>query len=79
VTWHRTKGTLPVTVDLPYGLNDRLRDHCARQGTSLSYEVRLAIRRHLAYPPAEGDVPPLPDGVRPHGRPKKAGRKQGKK
>lgn len=36
----------------------------AGAGRTLTEELELAIRRHLAYPPPAETIPPLPDGNR---------------
>jgi hypothetical protein len=46
-------------LELPDELDNQLRDHCRRADSRVADEVRLAIRRHLAYPPPP-QTPPLP-------------------
>jgi hypothetical protein len=78
VPTHRTPGMTQLGVDILDELSDRLREYCARVGSTITIEVRLAIRRHPAVPPRDA-VPPLPDAARPRGRPKKAAGSKGKK
>jgi hypothetical protein len=71
VPTNRSKGMTQLGVDIPNELSARLRDYCHSRGSKLADEVRLAIRRHLDYPPADTS-PPLPDAARPRvGRPRK--------
>jgi hypothetical protein len=65
----KAKGTVQLAVELPLELDARLRERCARVGAKLTDEVRLAIRRHLDYPPPDA-VPPLGDAP-----PKRSGNK----
>jgi hypothetical protein len=63
-------------LEIPVELSDQLREHCRRIGASITDEVRLAIRRHLAYPPPTDAPPPmLPDAAPRPRRPAK--RKKG--
>lgn len=57
------KNLIPLFVELSPELDGRLRDYCKERGARIADEVRMAIRRHLDYPPAES--PPLPDGPAP--------------
>jgi hypothetical protein len=41
-----------------------LKERCEEKGLKLGAEITLAIRRHLAYPPPDPELPPLPDSPR---------------
>jgi hypothetical protein len=56
-------------VEIPDELFARLKERCERLGLKRADEVRLAIRRHLDYPPPDV-VPALPD-AEPKGKPKR--------
>ncbi len=59
-------------LEIPDELDDALRARCASVGTRMSDEVRLALRRHLAYPPPPETIPPLDDAPKlRRGRPRK--------
>ena len=53
-------GMVGVYVELPEGLRDRARAFAAGRGEQFADVVRLAIERHLAYPPAPPVPPPPP-------------------
>lgn len=54
-------GMRALYVELPADLDERLRTFCDQVGKKVADQVRVAIRRHLDYPPPQLDVPPLPD------------------
>ena len=54
-------GKVGLYVELPEALNEELRAYCERTGSGVAEQVRLAIRRHLTYPPAPEPPPVLPD------------------
>ena len=56
-----SKGTVQLGLEIPEELDRRLRERCQRLRLKLTDEVRLALRRHLDYPPAAS--PPLPDAA----------------
>jgi hypothetical protein len=68
-----TKDAVPLFVEIPTALDRQLRERCRSHGLKLADEVRLAIRRHLAFPPADL-LPMLPDAAP---RPRKPKRKKG--
>ena len=57
-----SKNMVQLGVEIPVDLYSRLLDRCDRLGLKKSDEVRLALRRHLDYPPPDV-VPSLPDAV----------------
>ena len=68
----RRPGWTSCFVDLPRDLDAALRARCAATGTRVSSEIRLAIARHLAYPPPPApELAPLPTVTAKRGRPKK--------
>jgi hypothetical protein len=70
----KAKGTVQLALEIPEELDARLRERCARVGAKLTDEVRLAIRRHLDYPPPDA-VPPLGDAAPAADAPKCGGKK----
>jgi hypothetical protein len=56
-----SKGTVQLGLEIPEDLDRRLRERCQRLSLKLTDEVRLALRRHLDYPPPDDASPPLPD------------------
>jgi hypothetical protein len=56
-----------LALEIPEELDARLAARCKRFRLKKSAEVRLALRRHLDYPPASS--PPLPDTAKANGRP----------
>lgn len=56
-------------VELPDDLDERFRTFCEARGARLADQIRLALERHLAYPPPVADLPALPDAT-PVGQPR---------
>ncbi len=52
------EGQKSLFVHMPEALYDALEEFATKRGTNKSDEVRMAVRRHLAYPPPE--LAPLP-------------------
>jgi hypothetical protein len=52
-----TKDTVPLFVEISTALDRRLRERCESTGAKLADEVRLALTRHLDWPPP----PPVPE------------------
>jgi hypothetical protein len=71
-------GKVGLYVELSEGLDARLRAYCERIGSGVAEQVRLALERHLAYPPAETVPPPLPDGVPAGVKRKRPGKAKGR-
>jgi hypothetical protein len=64
-------GKVGKFVELPVELVAELQRFCERQGTTFTFELAEAIRRHLAYPPKR-EPEPLPDAEE---KPAKKGKK----
>ncbi len=58
-------GWVGIYVELPEALAQQLREYCERTGGKLSDEIRQAITRHLAYPPAPTTPAPFPASTAP--------------
>ena len=52
-------GRTAISIDIPDDLDAELRAYCAAIGSKVTAEIRLAIKRHLQYPPAR-ETPKLP-------------------
>jgi hypothetical protein len=67
-------GKVGVYVELPIDLRDRFKAFCKDRGVEFVTQVRMALERHLAYPPPPEEIAPLPDAqpARRRGRPKKS-------
>jgi hypothetical protein len=63
--------TRPVMFKIAADLDVAFRAFCAGRGSTMTDELQMALRRHMASPPPMPEVVPLPP-VRPVGRPRKA-------
>jgi hypothetical protein len=57
-------------IELTEELDRDFRAFCEKRGETFADQVRLAMRRHLKYPPPKADVPPMGNGMK-KGRRKK--------
>lgn len=70
------EGKKGLYVELPEAMIADLKEFAERAGTGIAFEVRDAIRRHLAFPPKR-EPEPLPDGERAAESAKKGRAKKG--
>jgi hypothetical protein len=57
-------GKATVYAEVPADLKAAFVAYAEGIGSDLRAELEMAMRRHLAYPPAPAGVPPLPTGRR---------------
>lgn len=62
-----SKGKRPINFELPNDVADALDEFVRSRNERKGDVITLAIRRHMANPPPEPELPPLP----PVGTPKK--------
>jgi hypothetical protein len=69
----RKRKKRPRHFEISPELDDQFRAFLAERGTTPTYELTEALRRHLAYPPPVPDPAPAPyvEPKRPRGRPRK--------
>ena len=58
----RRPGKVSIYLELPDALEARLRARLTQTGATLAHEIRIALTRHLEYPP---EVAPLPTPKQP--------------
>ena len=75
---NRVKGAKQLAVELPAEFVDEFKEWVRERGEKIGPTVMLALRRHMAYPPADA-VPPLPDGAAPGEAAPPPATKRGKK
>lgn len=55
-----TKGTVQIASEVEISLAEAVRAFARTRGETLREVVEMALRRHLANPPAKVEPPPLP-------------------
>jgi hypothetical protein len=64
-------GKVTTAFDFDVALRDQLFAFAAQRGSTVTHEIHVAIRRHLAHPPPREQDAPLPGTPRPRKRPPK--------
>ena len=62
MTMHRTKGKQMFAAELPPELVAAFKAYAQKRGERIAAALERALRREMAYPPPEPQLPPLPDG-----------------